>query len=195
MTRLVGGSHGGRRLRTPPGDGTRPTSDRVREAMFSALESRLDGFAGLRVLDLYAGSGALGLEALSRGADGAVLVESDRRAAAVASGNAADLGLAARVVTRAVERFVRQDPVVGVDLVLADPPYAVSNADVVTVLGALVERGWLSDAAVVVLERSARDSEPTWPVGLVLERRKEYGETVLWWLAPGPPVPGSTAAD
>src|SRR5438067_2074266 len=91
MTRIVAGIAGGRRLRVPPA-GTRPTSDRVREALFNMLAARMD-FDGVRVLDLYAGSGALGLEALSRGASHALLVESDRKAAAVVRGNIADLGL------------------------------------------------------------------------------------------------------
>ena len=94
MTRVIAGTAGGRTLRTPPGSGTRPTSDRVREAVFSALDAR-DAVRGSRVLDLYAGSGALGLEAASRGAARVVLVESDRRAADVIAGNARDLGLPA----------------------------------------------------------------------------------------------------
>ncbi|GGF39160.1 methyltransferase [Marmoricola endophyticus] len=186
MTRLIGGTHGGRRLRTPPGDRTRPTSDRVREALFSALESRLGGLAGLRVLDLYAGSGALGLEAASRGAADVVLVESDRRTAGIARRNAADVGLSASVQSRPVERYLADADPVPVHLVLADPPYPLGNDDVVAVLGLLLERGWLAPDAVVVLERSARDREPDWPEGLQRERAKEYGETVLWWLAPDP---------
>ncbi|HQW72588.1 MAG TPA: RsmD family RNA methyltransferase, partial [Ornithinibacter sp.] len=91
MTRIIAGTLGGRTLRTPPGSGTRPTSDRVREALFSALDAR-GAVAGARVLDLYAGSGALGLEAASRGAESVLLVESDRRAADVIAGNVRELG-------------------------------------------------------------------------------------------------------
>ncbi len=106
MTRIVAGQWGGRRIETPKGDGTRPTSDRVREAMFSSVESELGGLDGIRVLDLFAGSGALGLEALSRGADHADLVESDRQAATVIVRNVRELGAPEPAPRTTVERFV-----------------------------------------------------------------------------------------
>lgn len=183
MTRLVGGSAGGRRLRTPAGAATRPTTDRVREALFSSLESSLGGLGGLRVLDLYAGSGALGLEALSRGAAALTAVEHDRRTARLVEANARDVGLGpVEVVARAVDRVLATAPRAAYDLVLADPPYDVTEAEVSRVLALLVEHGWVAPDATVVLERSARSPEPAWPTGLEPERRRAYGETALWYV-------------
>lgn len=182
MTRIIAGSARGRRLAVPPGDGTRPTSDRAREALFSALDAELGGFEGLAVLDLFSGSGALGLEALSRGAARVVLVEADRRAAAVIGRNVdviAEKSRDARVVTDRAERFVENDPYAAFDLVLLDPPYAVSDADVTKILSALSDRGWLADGACLVLERSARDADFPWPRGYEATRSKSYGEARL----------------
>ncbi|MGJ9411216.1 16S rRNA (guanine(966)-N(2))-methyltransferase RsmD [Aeromicrobium sp. CF4.19] len=181
MTRIIAGEWGGRRLRTPAGDGTRPTSDRVRESQFSSLTSMLGGFEGVRVLDLYAGSGALALEALSRGAASADLVESDARAAAVAAGNVRSLGAAATVHRTTAQRFVAGHADVTWHLVLLDPPYAVSTAEVVALLGDLPAH--LDPDAVVVVERSARDPL-SWPSGLEALRDKTYGETALWYGRP-----------
>lgn len=182
MTRVIAGAAGGRPLRTPPGSGTRPTSDRVREALFSALDAR-DVLAGATVLDLYAGSGALGLEAASRGAGAVTLVESDRRAAAVIGANVRSLGLRARVVTQTVERFLAGPPTPH-DLVLLDPPYPLTEEQLGDVLAALAA-GWLAAGAVVVVERSKRSPEPTWPAGLERTAEKAYGETTLWWATAG----------
>jgi len=181
MTRIIGGRVGGRRLQTPDGGHTRPTSDRVREALFSSVESWSGSLQGLRVLDLYAGSGALGLEAWSRGAAEVVLVESDRRTAAVISANARTLGCAgARVVTSSVSTHLARGADGPYDLVLSDPPYALAVEAVDADLGALVEHGWLADAATVVLERSKRGPAPTWPTGFGDTRARTYGESVLW---------------
>ncbi len=183
MTRIIGGSAGGRRLRTPPGDATRPTSDRVREALFSALEAELGSLSGLRVLDLYAGSGAVGLEAMSRGAAVLTAVESDRRTAKLVQQNAATLGLRqVEVVAQPVARFLGQRPRAPYDVVFLDPPYALSNADLEETLALLVAEDWLATGSVVVVERSTRSVEPAWPQGLVREREKAYGETVLWYV-------------
>jgi 16S rRNA (guanine966-N2)-methyltransferase len=184
MTRIISGLAGGRRIRTPPGNGTRPTSDRVREALFSRLE-HLDVVNGANVLDLYAGSGALGLEAASRGAATVLLVESDRAAAAVVRQNIAELGLpgiSVRVDT--VERALLSGPVsegTRCDLVLADPPYEVTEQAIAEVLLLLVTYRWLSDDALVVVERSARSPEPRWPHGLVGAGERRYGETKMWF--------------
>ncbi len=144
MTRIVAGVAGGRRLKVPPGETTRPTSDRVREALFSALDAA-GAVEGARVLDLYAGSGALGLEAASRGAQQVVLVEAAKPAAATARANVAALGLpGVRVVTDRAERFAASPSAVvdgGWDLVLLDPPYAVATEDV-TALLACSRRCW-----------------------------------------------------
>ncbi len=183
MTRVIAGSAGGRRLRTPPGDRTRPTSDRVREALFSALEAAWGDWTGLRVLDLYAGSGALGLEALSRGAAALTAVEHDRATARLVDANARDLGLhgVAEVVRGAVGTVLDRGPGERepYDLVLADPPYPRAEDDLARDLRALP--AWLAPDALVVLERSSRSPEPTWPVGWRAERSRRYGETVLWY--------------
>ncbi len=179
MTRIIGGSAGGRRLRTPGGSLTRPTSDRVREALFSAAESALGSFQGLRVLDLYAGSGAVGLEAWSRGAAQVTLVEQDRRTAGVASANARALGSSGvEVVCSAVARHLAGSAPAAYDLVFLDPPYALSTDAVVADLVAL-GRGWLAPEALVVVERGSRDGGPTWPAGYRPGRVKRYGETSL----------------
>ena len=182
MTRVIAGVHGGRTLRTPPGSGTRPTSDRVREALFSALEAR-DAVRGARVLDLYAGSGALGLEALSRGARSAVLVESDRRAADTIRANVRTLGVgaSARVLATSVAGALSHDPGPddAADLVLLDPPYDVGEEALTAVLDRLVA-GWAAPGALVVVERSTRSPEPAWPAGLEpVGRARRYGETTV----------------
>ena len=193
MTRIISGSAGGRTLRTPPGSGTRPTSDRVREALFSRLEHHglLDG---THVLDLYAGSGALGLEAASRGAALVLLVESDKKAAGVIAANIEVVGRpAVRVVTDTVERVLRAGPPAGIrmDLVFLDPPYDVGETALTEVLTDLVERGWLGPEAFVVVERSTRSPQPTWPPGLELSGEKRYGETTIWFAEP--PLSGGVA--
>jgi 16S rRNA (guanine966-N2)-methyltransferase len=183
MTRIIGGSAGGRRLRTPNGEATRPTSDRVREALFSTLESDLGSLTGLRFLDLYAGSGAVGLEAMSRGAGVVTAVESDRRTARLVQDNAATLHFhKVEVLALPVTRVLGQPPRAPYDVVFADPPYALTNEDLETALGALVANDWLAAGAVLVVERSARGAEPAWPPGLVRDRDKRYGETVLWYV-------------
>jgi 16S rRNA (guanine966-N2)-methyltransferase len=180
VTRIIGGEAGGRRLATPRGDATRPTSDRVREALFSAVEAWCGTLAGLRVLDLYAGSGALGLEARSRGAATVTLVERDRRTAGLIRSNAATLGLGpVEVVTGAVATVLARPPAAAYDLVLADPPSPLPDSEVEGALAALVEHGWLAPGAMVVVERSARGSSHRWPVGLEGVRDKRYGETLL----------------
>jgi len=184
MTRIISGLAGGRRISTPPGSGTRPTSDRVREALFSRLE-HLDVLHQARVLDLYAGSGALGLEAASRGAASVLLVESDWAAVAVIRKNIAELGLAG-VSVRAdtVQRALLPGPGserASCDVVLADPPYDVSEDDLHDVLTLLVTHGWLSEDAFVVVERSARSPEPRWPQGLDGAGERRYGDTKMWF--------------
>jgi 16S rRNA (guanine966-N2)-methyltransferase len=183
MTRIIAGVAGGRTLRTPPGSGTRPTSDRVREAVFSALDAR-DAVHGARVLDLYAGSGALGLEAASRGATSVVLVESDRRAAEVIAGNARDLKLGGvRVVRGTVGAHLAPDPGPGggADLVFVDPPYDLADDALAAVLDRL-RAGWLAPGGLLVVERSTRSPEPTWPDGIQRSAKpKKYGETTVWY--------------
>jgi 16S rRNA (guanine966-N2)-methyltransferase len=174
MTRIVAGTHGGRRLAVPAGGATRPTSDRAREGLFSSLQSLVD-LDGVRVLDLYAGSGALGLEALSRGAAAAVLVEHDARALAALRGNVRALDLPATVVDADVTRYLLGPPS-PYDVVLLDPPY---DDDVDPVLAALDP--WLAPGAVVVVERRTRGQAPQPPGDWEQLRARRYGEATLWY--------------
>lgn len=185
MTRIIAGVAGGRRLQTPRGDQTRPTSDRVREALFSAIEARVGSLHGLRFLDLYAGSGAIGLEAWSRGAEAVTLVESDRRTADLIRGNARSIGCAvAEVVARPVAAVLAEPARAPFDLVFTDPPYPLDEVTVEGDLALLAAQGWLAEGALVVVERSRRSPEPRWPAGLEplagKRRQKKYGETNLW---------------
>jgi 16S rRNA (guanine966-N2)-methyltransferase len=182
VTRIIAGSAGGRRLATPTGESTRPTSDRVREAVFSALESTLGSWAGVRFLDLFAGSGAVGLEAVSRGATRATLVEQHRRAAGLARRNARTLGFSGvEVVTARAEAFVLRPAHECFHVVFADPPYTLEGNVVTDLLTHLVAHGWLCEQAVVVVERSARGADLRWPEGIFGDRVKRYGETAVWY--------------
>jgi 16S rRNA (guanine966-N2)-methyltransferase len=193
--RVVAGTVGGRRLVAPPD--VRPTAERVREALFSALGP--GGVMDTSVLDLYAGSGALAIEALSRGAARAVLVDRDRGAVEACQTNLDQTGLAgrARVVGRAVEDFVvaealtQQVPEAPFDLVLCDPPYDTTDAELAPVLVALAAPGWLSADALVVVERAARP-EPMWPQGWDAQWERRYGDTLVTMLA-APNGPSDTA--
>jgi 16S rRNA (guanine966-N2)-methyltransferase len=182
MTRIIGGVAGGRRLKAPGGAATRPTSDRVREALFSAVDSHVGSLAGLRFLDLYAGSGAVGLEARSRGAGAVTLVEQDRRTAGVIRDNVRALGFAGvEVRVGSVARTLAQPPVAPYDVVFLDPPYALDTATVEADLAALRDQGWLATEALVVVERSGRSPDVAWPAGLAAVRERRYGETTLWY--------------
>ena len=182
MIRIIGGSAGGRRIRTPSGAHTRPTSDRVREALFSAVDAALGSLHALRFLDVYAGSGAVGLEARSRGAGVVTLVEHDRRTAAVIRANAATLELGqVEVLVVPADRALSQPPRAPYDVVFLDPPYALPVTDVESDLRALRDHRWLAHEALVVVERSSRGSSLTWPDGLSGDRTRTYGETMLWY--------------
>lgn len=181
--RIVSGMHRGRRLVAPPGDTTRPTTDRVREALMSALASRLeDGFAGITVLDLFAGSGALGLEALSRGASGVTFVERDTLALKALRANIASLGeqSATRVVAGEAGAALRRGALRGAPfaLLLLDPPYRLDASVVGGLLLDAARRGVLSQGAIVTLEHDA-GIEPVWPDGYELLDRKRYGSTAI----------------
>lgn len=183
MTRIIAGSAGGRRLTVPSGRRTRPTSDRAREGLFATLESILGTLAGRRFLDLYAGSGAVGLEALSRGAAHALLVDSDRQVATTIRANARLLALADAVVrTLAVERLVTDSPPgEPYDVAFLDPPYDLPDDAVRAVLRGLATHGWLAGEAVTVVERPSRAGDFGWPTGFRAERARRYGEGTLWY--------------
>jgi 16S rRNA (guanine966-N2)-methyltransferase len=178
MTRIVAGAAGGRRLKVPP-SGVRPTGDRAREGLFNSLGTLVD-LEGTAVLDLYAGSGALGLEALSRGAGQVVFVESGARVLPVLKANVAAVGLpGTRVIAGPVATVVAGPPPASFDVVLADPPYNTPIEEVLAVLESLVGGGWLADGAVVVVERSSREEPFLWPTPLQPLRERRYGEAVL----------------
>ena len=178
MTRLIAGVAGGRRLKVPPA-GVRPTGDKAREGLFNSLGTLLD-LEGAAVLDLYAGSGALGLEALSRGAGSVVFVESSPRVLTVLRANLAAVGLpGGRVIGGSVPTVVAGRPPEAFDVVLADPPYATPQDEVLDVLRALVRGGWLAPDAVLVVERSSREEPFEWPTPLVGLRDRRYGEALL----------------
>jgi 16S rRNA (guanine966-N2)-methyltransferase len=178
MTRLIAGVAGGRRLKVPRA-GVRPTGDRAREGLFNSLGSLLD-LDGARVLDLYAGSGALGLEALSRGAEEAVFVESGAGVLPVLRGNIAAVGLPGAVVLPGSVPTVVGGAATGAfDLVFADPPYAAPAEEVLGVLRSLAGNGWLAPDAVVMVERSSREQHWEWPTPLVGLRDRRYGEALL----------------
>jgi len=198
MTRVIAGEAGGRRLAVPAGSGTRPTSDRAREGLFGTISSlagpavagpatgdlaTAGSLAGHRVLDLYAGSGAVGLEALSRGAARVTLVEAAAPALRVIRANIASLGLpGADVVADRVERLVQNNPATpAYTVVFADPPYAMPDGEVAGVLTALRDHGWLAPGALVVVERATRSGPLTWPDGYVPDRVRRYGEATFWY--------------
>jgi 16S rRNA (guanine966-N2)-methyltransferase len=182
VTRIVGGSARGRRIAVPS-EGTRPTSDRAREGLFNTLRSEVE-LRGARVLDLFAGSGAVGLEAISRGAVAAVFVESDRQAARVLTDNVTTLGFgaAASVDVATVAHYLSAaHPAAPFDFVFADPPYSVPGDVVAAMLNALDDDRFLSDGGVVVIERSSRDPEPLWPAGITMIKQRRYGAGSLWY--------------
>lgn len=191
MSRIIAGLRRGRRIETPDGPLTRPTADRVREAFFSALAS----WAGtidepveqwlteLSFADFYAGSGAVGLEASSRGARTVLLVERDRRTADVARRNVRELGLPGQVRTASVSSVVAEPAEQPFDVCWFDPPYAVGSAELDALVASALEHGWLAEDGVVVLERGRRSDPPRWPEGMDSWSRR-YGETVLHWAQP-----------
>ena len=187
MSRIIAGAAGGTPLQNVPGSLTRPTTDRVKEALFSRLDA-FDVISGARVLDLYAGSGSLGVESCSRGAQTVDLVESDAKASAVCQRNADLINgvLARKAVTvhrSKVEPFLERAAAAATwDLVFLDPPYPLEEVALSAVLEKLAAH--LSPAAVVVVERSSRSPEPGWPGGLARFAEKKYGETRLWYAEP-----------
>jgi 16S rRNA (guanine966-N2)-methyltransferase len=187
VARVIAGEAGGRRLAVPDGRQTRPTSDRAREGLFATVASISGPLTGARVLDLYAGSGAVGLEALSRGAGHVLLVESGARAANVIRHNIEAIGLpGAAVLTDRVERVLARGPDQApgggqYDIVFADPPYALADAEVSRVLSLLTAQAWLAPGALVIVERATRSEPVGWPDGFEADRARRYGEATFWY--------------
>jgi 16S rRNA (guanine966-N2)-methyltransferase len=203
VARVIAGEAGGRRLAVPDGRDTRPTSDRAREGLFSTIVSIMGSLAGTRVLDLYAGSGAVGLEALSRGADHVLLVEQGSRATRVIRENIEAIGLPGAVLAAdRVERVLARGPAPAggqdstegsrYDVVFADPPYALADTAVSQVLSLLADQGWLAPGALVIVERATRYGPVSWPDGFVPDRTRRYGEATFWY-GVGPKTPRSPA--
>jgi 16S rRNA (guanine966-N2)-methyltransferase len=217
VARVIAGEAGGRRLAVPDGRETRPTSDRAREGLFATVASIVGPLTGTRVLDLYAGSGAVGLEALSRGASRVLLIESGARATAVIRQNIEALGLpGATLIADRVERVLARGPQQATrapqqavrgpeqatrglervpapdggqyDVAFADPPYAMADAEISRVLSLLADEGWLARDALVIVERATRSGPVRWPDGFVPDRARKYGEATFWYgLAPKSP--------
>jgi 16S rRNA (guanine966-N2)-methyltransferase len=205
VTRVIAGVAGGRRLAVPPGIRTRPTSDRAREGLFATLTALRGTLAGAAVLDLYAGSGAVGLEALSRGAARAVFVEADARAARVIRENLRVVGVpGGTVLAGRVERALARGPGAvaaarlapgarpgagggpaaeggAYDVVFADPPYAAGDREVARMLTLLADKGWLTPGALVAVERATRSGPVPWPPGYIPARSRRYGEATVWY--------------
>jgi len=181
MTRIIGGDFRGRSIKVPDAE-TRPTSSRVREAIFSSVEHAVSGLDDLRVLDLFSGSGAFGIESISRGAAEAVLIEKDLRAADTLHTNVANFGIKnARVVIADAFTDVAQKSGRGTfDVVFIDPPYSFEDQDVDTLIANLVQNDWLNEYAVIVVERSSR-SQVQWPDSVEELRKKVYGDTSIWY--------------
>lgn len=193
MGRVIGGRFRGQRLAAPPGDRTRPTSDRVREAVFSSLVSWLgtgdqageDALSGVSFLDLYGGSAGVAIEAASRGADPVQLVERDAKVAAVARRNAEHVGASLRVTTSSVTGFLSRPADNSYDIVWLDPPYAMPEEEVTAAVNAILEMGWLADDGLLVIERSSRTLDPVLPDELADVWARRYGETKIHYATRG----------
>ena len=181
MTRIIGGDFRGRSIKVPDAE-TRPTSSRVREAIFSSVEHAVSGLDDLRVLDLFSGSGAFGIESISRGATEAVLIEKDLRAADTLHSNVANFGIKnARVVIADVFTEVSQKSGRGsFDVVFIDPPYSFEDGQVNALIRQLAENDWLNEYALIVVERGSR-SQVVWPESVEELRKKVYGDTTIWY--------------
>lgn len=185
MTRIIAGRARGRRLKVP-GAGTRPTSDRVREALFASIESRLQAqgrsWQDTTMCDLWAGSGAVALEAWSRGAHLVLAIEKAKAAAKVISSNIADLrAYDVHCVCADVSGAVSSAPAMGpFDVVFADPPYEFDTESVREVLATGMARGWFSHGAIVIVERAVRSPSP-FPEGIEEVEQRPYGDSALWY--------------
>lgn len=184
--RIIAGSAKGRTLTTPAGV-TRPTSDRTREGIFSALESEIGTCEGIAFLDLYGGTGAVGLEALSRGAAQVLVVEKNVKAADVCRNNYELVRNVAdgkfSVLRMSVDAYLEMDPekLSRFDVLYLDPPYEVPNAIIEKVLKKIIEKQLLKPDAVVIVERSTRTQPFSWPEGLNGKKERKYGEGTVYF--------------
>jgi 16S rRNA (guanine966-N2)-methyltransferase len=187
VSRIIAGSRGGQRILMPTGDRARPTTDRVREALFSAIaawagtaaapvEKSLDGLA---FCDLYSGSGAVGLEASSRGASRVLLVEREPRMAQLSRRNAEGLGLDVEIVVSPVEQLLRKLPAQPFDIVFADPPYELDTPTISAQIERLISNAWVGEGSLIVVERSRRSPKLVWPDVAAKHWTRAYGETIL----------------
>ncbi len=184
MTRIIAGQARGRRLAVPAGTRTRPTSARAREGLFATITAVHGPLERARVLDLYAGSGAVGLEALSRGAARVLFVESDPAAVRVIRANMTAVGLTggqliAGTVGAVLHRGPGGEP--GFNVVVADPPYAAGDDEVAAMLAALLQGRWLAPGALLAVERASRAGPVPWPAGYSFDRSRRYGEATFWY--------------
>ncbi|QSB06185.1 16S rRNA (guanine(966)-N(2))-methyltransferase RsmD [Natronoglycomyces albus] len=182
MSRIIAGTLKGRRLVTPRGTRTRPTSERVREALFSSLAPG-GNLEGLHVADLFAGSGAVGIEACSRGATRALFVEAHAPTAQLLRRNLSDLGIrqGVEVLTASVNSVVAKSATEQYDIVFADPPYELGEDQLGQILHDLAANGWLAEGADLVIERSGKSPEPAWPDVVGKSRSRRYGSSTLWY--------------
>ncbi len=193
MARIIGGRFRGHPLNAPTGTATRPTSDRVREAVFSTIVSWLgrgdrhsdEALRGLAFLDLYAGTGAMGLEAASRGCEAVRLVEKDARVASFALQNAKRLGARVTVTRASVGQVVGAPADQPYDVVWLDPPYALGNDELLAVTRDLLDHGWLAPSGLLVVERSSRDPAPDLAPILPDVWQRRYGETTIYYATRG----------
>ena len=174
--RIIAGEWRGRKLAAPKGDGTRPTADRTRETLFSMLTSRIGSFEGLRVADLFAGSGALGLEALSRGATQCLFVEQEREAVDAIRDNISKLDARSRCTITAGSVMSLGPAKEPHDLILLDPPYETSAGEVA--LDRLLRLGWIGPATWIALETSAKEQVAV--KGLEIQAERKVGKAKLW---------------
>jgi 16S rRNA (guanine966-N2)-methyltransferase len=199
-SRIIAGSRRGRRITMPAGDRTRPTTDRVREALFSAVaawagtaaQPAEKSLAGLAFCDLYAGSGAVGLEAASRGASPVLLVELDSRTAQTIRSNAKALGLSVDITTASVAQLLRRPPAQAFDVVFADPPYELDTTILSDQLEQLVANFWVGAGSLIVVERSRRSADLAWPAAAAKRWSRTYGETILSFGSLEPDMEGNS---
>lgn len=186
--RIIAGLAKGRNLISPSG-ATRPTSDRAREALFSTLESEFGSIHDLTFLDLYCGSGAVGAEALSRGAAVVYAVDNDEKATSVTRQNFALLenisGIGTTsVITSSVGKFLDKTSELKFDVVFLDPPYDLPNNEIEKTLSSLVKNGFLKSSAVVAIERDSKSKRLNWPLGLKELKERKYGAATIFYAEP-----------